>query len=140
MSARFVIARFERPFRLAAGFLRLLEIDLAGHVGGLGHHDDLVRADLDEAAHDRERLLRPTLANAKFAHAERRHKRGVVRKDAHLALGPRQDHGIDLVGIRQTLRRHDLQQDGHQQAPWVADRRAGGTGRRAAQRALGAAP
>src|SRR5207237_3015747 len=49
---------FERPLCLAACLLGPLEVDLRRHVRGLGHDHDLVRADLDEATRDRERLLR----------------------------------------------------------------------------------
>jgi hypothetical protein len=49
-----VVAGLERLLRLAPGLLRLLEVDLARHVRGLGEHDDLVRADLEEAADDGE--------------------------------------------------------------------------------------
>src|SRR4249920_414618 len=53
-------------FGIAPGFLGALEVDLAGHVGRLGHHDDAIRANLEEAAGDRERLLLPTLADAQL--------------------------------------------------------------------------
>src|SRR5689334_8478335 len=80
-----VIAGLERPFRLAPRFLGLLEVDLARHVGRLGHHDDPVRADLQEAADDRERLLAATLADPQLADAEHRHERRVMRQHAELA-------------------------------------------------------
>ena len=51
------VAALERLLGLAARLLRLLEVDLGRHVGRLGHHDDLVGPDLEEAADDRERLL-----------------------------------------------------------------------------------
>ena len=90
----------ERPLGLAPGFLRLLEIDLAGHVGGLGHHHDLVRPDLQEPADDRERLLGPALADAQLADPEHRHERRMVRQHPQLALDPGQVDGIHGVRIR----------------------------------------
>jgi hypothetical protein len=59
-------ARLECPFRLAARLLRTLQIDLRCEVGRLGHHHDLVRADLDEATDDGERFLGAALANPQF--------------------------------------------------------------------------
>ena len=58
------VAALERLLGLAARLLGLLEVDLGRHVGRLGHHDDLVRPDLEEAADDRERLLLAALADA----------------------------------------------------------------------------
>src|SRR5262245_27303616 len=82
-----VIPGLERALRLATRLLGLLEIDLAGHVGGLRHHDDAIRADLQEAADDRERLLAAALADAQLPDAEHRHERSVVRQHPELALG-----------------------------------------------------
>src|SRR5690349_2628826 len=42
-------ALLERSLGLTPRSLGCLEVDLRGQVGGLGHHDDLVRANLDEA-------------------------------------------------------------------------------------------
>ena len=67
----FVEARLERPLGLAPRLLRPLEVDLAGHVGRLGHDHDLVRPDLQEAAGDGEDLLGAALADAQLADAER---------------------------------------------------------------------
>ncbi len=49
-----VIAALERALRLTTSLAGPLQVDLRGEVGGLGHDDDLVRADLDEAAEHRE--------------------------------------------------------------------------------------
>ena len=82
----------------------------AGHVGRLGHHHDLVRPDLEEAADDRERLLRAALADAQLADAEHRHERRVVRQHPELALDARQDDRVDRVRVGEPLRRDDLEQ------------------------------
>src|SRR6266404_5662798 len=79
-----VVAGFERLLGLATRLLGLLEIDLRGHVGGLGQHDDLRRQDLEEAADDRERLLCAALADPQLANTESRDERGVVGQDAEL--------------------------------------------------------
>ncbi len=50
-------AAFDDALGLATGPFRPLDVDLGGHVGGLGQDDDAVRADLDEAAEDGELLL-----------------------------------------------------------------------------------
>src|SRR3974377_2359530 len=68
----FVVAALEGALGLATGLVGPLEVDLGRHVRELGHDDDLVRADLDEAARDRERLLRATLPEPELARAERR--------------------------------------------------------------------
>ena len=79
----------ERTLGLAPGLLRPLEVDLARQVGRLGHHHDPVRSHLEEAADDRERLLRPALADAQLPDAEHRHERRVVRQHPELTLDPR---------------------------------------------------
>ena len=86
-----------------------LEVDLAGHVGRLGHDHDLVRADLEEPADDGEALLRPALADAQLADAEHADQRGVAGQDAQLALDAGQLHRIDGVRVRQPLGRDDLE-------------------------------
>ena len=62
-----VVAGLERPLRLTARLLRLLEVDLRREVGRLGHHDDLVGPDLEEPADDREALLGAALADPQLA-------------------------------------------------------------------------
>src|SRR3989442_9024647 len=49
-----VVAALERPLRLPPGLAGRLQADFRGEVGGLGHDDDLVRPNLDEAAEDGE--------------------------------------------------------------------------------------
>ena len=83
------IAGLERALGLTSGLLGLLEVDLAGHVGCLGHDDDPVGPDLEEPADDRERLLDAALAEPQLADAERRYQRRMVRQDAELALASR---------------------------------------------------
>ena len=79
-----VVAALERPFRLAASLLRLLEVDLARHVRRLGHHDDPVRPDLQEAADDGERLLgrRPSGCAAPRPRASTQAERGAAARRA----------------------------------------------------------
>ena len=90
----------ERLLRLAAGLLGLLEVDLRRHVGRLGHHHDLVRPNLEEAAGDGEELLLAAAPDAQLADAERRQQRRVVGQDAQLALDPGTDDGVDLLPRR----------------------------------------
>ena len=123
--------RLERPFRLASGFLRLLEVDVAREVGRLRHHHDPIRPDLQEPAHDRERLLRPALPDPKLADPEHRNQRGMVGQHPKLALTPRQLHRIDSVRISQPLRRDDLKQEWHRS---TSRRRSAGTVRRSLRR------
>ena len=104
-----MVAGLERALGLAAGLLGLLEVDLAGHVGRLGHDHDLVGPDLEEPADDGERLLRATLADAQLADAERRDERRVVGQDAELALRPGQLDRVDRVRVGQPLGRDDLE-------------------------------
>jgi hypothetical protein len=108
---------FEGPFRFAPGFLGALEIDLARHVGRFRHDHDPIGPDLEEAADDRERLDLSALADAQFADAQHRDERRVVRQHAELALDSRELDRIDRIGIRQSLRRHDLQEEWHQILP-----------------------
>ena len=77
------------PLGLATRLLGLLEVDLGGQVGRLGHHHDLVGPDLEEAAGDGERFLVAALADAQLAHAQRGQQRRVVGQDAQLALDAR---------------------------------------------------
>jgi hypothetical protein len=58
-----LVPGLERALGLTASLLGLLEVDLGRHVGGLGHHDDLVRPHLDEATGDGEQLLLAALAD-----------------------------------------------------------------------------
>src|SRR2546423_2224164 len=120
-----VVARFERPFGLAARLLGALEIDLGGHVRHLGHHDDLVRPDLDEATRDGEVLLAAARPDPQLADAEHRHERGVVGQDPQLALATRDLDGVDLAGIGKSLRRDDLEQDRHGSSPAASRRSCG---------------
>jgi hypothetical protein len=53
-------SRLEGALGIPTSLLGSLEVDLRGEVGALGHHDDLVRQDLDEAAEDGERFLGPS--------------------------------------------------------------------------------
>src|SRR5699024_2578359 len=77
-------ALLERSLRFAASLLRGLEVDLGRKVRGLGHHDDLVRANLDEASRDGEELLGAALPDPELSEPERREQRGMVRQDAEL--------------------------------------------------------
>ena len=45
---------FQCSLRFATGLLGLLQVDLASQIGGLRHHHDLVRSDLDEPTRDGE--------------------------------------------------------------------------------------
>src|SRR6185295_15277458 len=81
-----LVAGLERLLGLAPGLLGLLEIDLGRHVRGLGHHHDLVRPDLHEAADDGERFLVAAAADAQLADAQRRQERRVVGQHAQLAV------------------------------------------------------
>src|SRR5659263_471621 len=63
----FDVAALEHLLGPAARLLGLLEVDLRRHVGGLGHHHDLVRQHLEEAADDRERLLVVALSQPQLA-------------------------------------------------------------------------
>src|SRR6476659_727784 len=103
----------ESAFRLAAGFLGHLEVDLACQVRGLGHHDDAVRPDLEEPAGDRERLLRAALPDPQLPDAEHRDEGRVMRQDPELAFDAGELDRIDRVRIRQALRGHDLEQERH---------------------------
>ena len=49
-------------------------------------------------------------ADAQLAETQRRQQRRVVRQDAQLALDARADHRIDLIAVRQSLGRDDLEQ------------------------------
>src|SRR5258706_2644033 len=99
---------------LAPGLLGLLEVDLGGHVRGLGHDDDPVRPYLEEPADDRERLLLPALPVAELAGPEGGQERRVVGQHAELALASGQDHRVDLVRVGEAFGRDDLQQHRHQ--------------------------
>src|SRR5262249_1180378 len=103
----------ERPFRLAPRLLRPLEVDLARHVGRLGHHDDAVGPDLEEPADDRERLLAAALADAQLPDAEHRDERRMVRQHPELALRAGQLDRIDRVRVGQAFRRDDLEHQRH---------------------------
>ena len=104
----------ERPLRLTPSFLRLLEIDVAGQVGRLGHHHDPIRPNLQEPAHDRERLLLPHPSGSATPRPRASKRGGMVRQDPQLPLDTRKVHGIHRVRIRETFRRHDLKQQRHQ--------------------------
>src|SRR4051794_40664634 len=106
-------ARLEGAFRFATCLLRLLEIDLGRHVGGLRHHDDLVRPDLHEAADDGERFLLALAADAQLADAEGRQERRVVRQHPELAVAAGQHDGVDGLAVREPLRRDDLEEEWH---------------------------
>ena len=68
----------QRLLGLAPRLLGRFEVDLGGHVRGLGHHHHLVGAHLHEPAGDGEVLLLPTLADLQLAEAERRDQWRVV--------------------------------------------------------------
>src|SRR6185369_5808995 len=65
------VARLEDLLGLLPRFLGSLQMDLGRHVGRLGHHDDLVRQDLEEAADDREVLVLAAFPQPKLAGPER---------------------------------------------------------------------
>ena len=89
-------AAFDDAFGLAPGALGPLQVDLGGHVGGLGEDHDAVRPNLEEAAKDGELFLLSAALDAKHALAEGGDQRGMVREDAKLAFAARDD---DLVHV-----------------------------------------
>jgi hypothetical protein len=78
------------------------------------------RQDLDEAAGDREEVLRAAGADSELADAERRHERGVVWQHPQLALGAGQRDAVHGLVEDEPFRRDDLELDRHRSLTLLA--------------------
>ena len=111
--SRLVGCGIERPLRLAPRCLRLFQVDLGRQIRCLGHHNHLVRPDLEEAADDRERLLPAALLDPELTDTQGGDQWRMVRQDAQLAFHTGNDDHIHIVLVREPLRRDDLEMERH---------------------------
>src|SRR5262245_16414676 len=87
-------------------------VDLVRSLAGVSQDDHLVVAHLGEAAGDRQVVLVAPLAISQLADAERGEERRMAWQHAEVALDPRGDDLVDLLGDDEPRRRRDLEGEG----------------------------